>query len=166
MKTYIKCENTYDMYYNIQFKLNIDILYHHEYILIDNNTTTNITDYYFRYLTDRTNILNEVLSKNKMTFNDNIGKCNFFKSNIFIEVFNKLKEKWKELIVVYFSNNEIDIKHDKKFIIHNKHQILNIKQSITWGGIIPIPNFSDQLEYFQPKNKKKFYDLSYRTCRT
>ena len=156
MKTYIKCENTYDMYYNIQFKLNIDILYHHEYILIDNNTTTNITDYYFRYLTDRTNILNEVLSKNKMTFNDNIGKCNFFKSNIFIEVFNKLKEKWKELIVVYFSNNEIDIKHDKKFIIHNKHQILNIKQSITWGGIIPIPNFSDQLEYFQPKNKKKF----------
>ena len=47
MKTYIKCENTYDMYYNTQFKLNIDILYHHEYILIDNNTTTNIKDYYF-----------------------------------------------------------------------------------------------------------------------
>lgn len=151
---HIVAHNSYDAYYNSQFQVDNALKHHHEYFEI----TCEIKDYnnyYLDYLRDRHNIINIILEKRNISPVDESGMYNVFKEEIFVEVFHELQKLWGNLQVVYFNNDEIKINHDKSFIHFNNPPMCEIIHTVTWGGIIPVPNVSD---FFNKKldNNEKF----------
>jgi hypothetical protein len=88
----IFCTNIYDKYYNQQFvNNNNNITNHHVYITIDNDIE-DINGYYLSYIVDREKIIQNILKKNNLDALASNKQYNFFKENIFFEVFKELKK--------------------------------------------------------------------------
>ena len=148
----IKGLNMYDKYYNQQFVSNQNITNHHEYIEI-NDGIEDINGYYFSYLIDRSKVLEQILKKNNLEIKHSNGQYNFFKENIFLEVFKELKKKWSNLQIVYFSDKNVTLDYDETYIKNNTTLNFNDVVRIDWGGIVPVPNVDNFLKKKIDNNK-------------
>ena len=152
----IAANNCYDKYYNSFLKTNKNskefFKNHIEYITIENEEQ-NLNNYFFEYLIERQKTMESIL-KLKNLDNQNIdGFYNFFRKDIFLEIFKKLKEKWPGLFVEVFTySNENNEDYNESFINNNFNK--NYILEINWGGVIPLTNIPDFFNDKINKNEK------------